>query len=445
MVKPQAGLELDKKYKYWRWRIFGVTWLAYAGFYLTRKSFSVAKIALAEDPDILMSNTAMGVIDGVYLTTYAIGQFLWGICGDRFGTRVVILCGMLTSVVVGFAMGISNLVLLFGVFFAIQGFCQSTGWAPLAKNISQFFSQRERGVAMGWWCTNYAVGGMVASPFAALMADYFLNWRYAFFGPAVALFGIWLLFFLFQKNRPEDVGLPSIEEYHGEAVAVLEAGETPEEEPEGSWKTILEVLKNRTIWTLGAVYFFLKPTRYAILFWAPKYVNETLGSGMTESAIISVLFEAAGPLSVLFGGYVSDRLFQSRRMPISVICLLLLAAVLFAFNTLVDAYPTPWMLGGLFFVIGFLLYVPDSLVAGTAAIDFGTKKGASTASGFINGCGSIGAIAGGSLPGFISDKWGWNPLFICLAVSVTLGALLLAPKWNALPPAVESKPSQEER
>ena len=33
-------------YERWRWQIFGITWLAYVGLYLTRKSFSVAKIEL---------------------------------------------------------------------------------------------------------------------------------------------------------------------------------------------------------------------------------------------------------------------------------------------------------------------------------------------------------------------------------------------------------------
>ena len=42
---------------------------------------------------------------------------------------------------------------------------------------------------------------------------------------------------------------------------ILVTDETPEEEPEGSWKTVLEVFKNPTIWILGGVYFFLKPTR----------------------------------------------------------------------------------------------------------------------------------------------------------------------------------------
>ena len=82
--------------------------------------------------------------------------------------------------------------------------------------------------------------------------------------PAVVLAIIWLLFLLLQKNRPEDVGLPSIEEYHGETVDVLDQDETPEEEREGSWKVIGEVFRNPVILTLGAVYFLSSP--HAMLF-----------------------------------------------------------------------------------------------------------------------------------------------------------------------------------
>ncbi len=75
----------------------------------------------------------------------------------------------------------------------------------------------------------------------------------------------------------------------------------------------------------------------------------------------------------------------------------------------------------------------DSLVSATAAVDFGTRKGASTASGMINGMGSIGAIAGGTIPGFFKESWGWEGVFTFLAVSILLAGLLMIPKWNAIP------------
>ena len=422
-------------YERWRWQIFAVTWLAYAGFYLTRKSFAVAKIDMGKPSGLGLANEQLALIDGAFLTAYAVGQFLWGVCGDRYGTRRVILIGIFGSILAAVAMGASSLIVLLITFSAIQGLCQSSGWAPLSKNLGCFFSQRERGSIMGMWCTNYALGGFVATILAAAAAESW-GWRYAFYVPALVLLLIWVIFFFFQRNRPEDVGLPSIEAYHQEKEPVLKPSDMPADEPEGSWKVILEVLANPMVLLLAAVYFFMKPARYAILFWGPKYVNEKLGTSVTQSGALGALFELAGPISVLVAGVLSDKLFRSRRMPISVLCLMSMAVVLFV----IDKFPVSKLWFGVcLFLMGLLIYAPDSLVSGTAAVDFGTKKGASTASGLINGCGSIGAIVGGTLPGFVEKKWGWDGVFTLLAASVLVAALLLLPKWNTLPKSASSK------
>ncbi len=194
-------------------------------------------------------------------------------------------------------------------------------------------------------------------------------------------------------------------------------------------------MTNRMILLLGAVYFFLKPTRYLILFSAPLYLSQKLGTDAFESGLVGAAFELAGPAGVLIGGWASDKVFSSRRMPMSVMALVLLAVLLFFFD---DIPATGAYLGLGFFGIGFLLYIPDSLVSGTAAIDFGTKEGASTAAGFINGCGSIGAIAGGTLPGWIGGLVGkgtyiWDDVFFWLSITIAIAALLLLPQWNRLP------------
>ena len=434
MTDVIKGFKKNPKYEFWRKRIFGITWLAYVGFYLTRASFSVAKIGILEDPNLSLTTENMGVIDGLYLTAYAVGQFVWGMLGDKVGTRKIVLLGLSMSIIAGFAMGVSSMMLAFGVFALLQGLSQSTGWAPLTKNITNWFSLKERGVVMGWWATNYTIGGLIGAPLAGLAAAYFLDWRYAFFIPAIVLAVILILFFILQKNKPEDIGLPTIEEYHNEEPPSKEAknDEIVSEPEEGSWKSIIGVIKNPMVLLLGTVYFFLKPTRYAILFWGPLYISESLGTGMAESAFVNSAFFLAGPLSVLAAGYASDKIFQSRRMPYSVISLFALAILLFFFNDLASVHSS-LVSAGLLFLVGFLIYGPDSLVSATAAIDFGTRKGASTAAGIINGMGSVGAIAGGTIPGFFKDSWGWDGVFMFLSASVLVASLLMIPKWNALP------------
>src|SRR6185436_12952977 len=115
----------------------------YAGFYLTRKSFPVAKIEMGKPSGLGLDNQVLGWIDFAFLTAYAVGQFFWGVCGDRYGARRVILIGMFGSVLAAIAMGASSLVMLLIAFSALQGICQSSGWAPLSKNLSCFFSRRE--------------------------------------------------------------------------------------------------------------------------------------------------------------------------------------------------------------------------------------------------------------------------------------------------------------
>jgi OPA family glycerol-3-phosphate transporter-like MFS transporter len=425
--------DLRARYTRWRWQVFAITWLAYVGFYLTRKSFAVATVELGGESGLGLSDRQISWVNGAYLTTYAVGQFFWGVCGDRYGTRRVVLAGMLGSAAVAAAMGASSAAFWLVVLFGLQGVCQSSGWAPLSKNIGHFFSRRERGTVMGLWSTNYALGGFIASVVAGYFGDLW-GWRYAFFVPAGMLLVVWLLFLTFQRNRPEDVGLPSVEEYRGEPKEVPREDGEPAEAAEGSWAAVREVLTSRMVLLLAAVYFFIKPTRYAIVFWAPKYLHEKLGTNMLDSGALGSLFELAGPLSILAAGFLSDKLFGARRNPISVICLFLVAGLVFALDRLPASGP---MLGGCLFAIGFLLYAPDSLVSGTAAVDFGTKKGASTAAGLINGCGSVGAIAGGTLPGLLRDRLGWDGLFQILAGTLVVAGCLLLPKWNAKP-AVES-------
>lgn len=462
MTTEMPAIQKNPTYERWRIQIFIITWLSYVGFYFTRKAFSVAKIPLSKFEGI--TDVQLGNIDTANQVAYAIGQFLCGMAGDKLGTRKVVLLGMGFSILFSVLMGMSTSTLLLGFFFFMQGLCQSSGWAPLNKNMSEFFSRRERGVVMGWWCTNYAVGGLIASMFAGYIAEQFVDdngngIEYIFYAPAAVLFVIWVLFILLQRNKPQDLGLPAIEEYHHEEVPVIDEEDSPEEEEEGKWDTIAEVIKSPMILILSAVYFLLKPARYAILFWGPKFVFdqlENLGEetskvaadsgqviaegAVLEAATISSMFELAGPLSVLAAGYLSDKAFRSRRMPVCILGLFSLAICLYVLATIPAS---PWSYTITLFLIGLFLFGPDALISGTAAIDFGTRKGASTAAGVINGCGSIGAIIGVAAPVYIKEEYDWAGVFIFLAAMVLLAAFILLPQWNRVPASSHSKPETD--
>jgi OPA family sugar phosphate sensor protein UhpC-like MFS transporter len=439
-------LPLNRRYERWRWQIFGITWLIYASYYLTRQSFAVAKVALENDPAVALHRADFGLVDSAYLTTYMLGQFLFGALGDRFGPRRILLCGMSLSILAAVASGFSTALMAFVAFAAVQGVAQSTGWSNTSKTMSSWFSLSERGRVIGWWCTHYTVGAAVALPLAGWMMDVYGQaapasqtgpalvpyWPAAFWGPAAALAVVLVLTWLLLRNRPEDVGLPPIEQYHREPESLLSEEKPAHPAPEGSWTVIREVLATPSIWLLALSYFSIKLTRYAFYFWGPKYVFESLGSDASASAMTAAAMPIGGLVGVIGIGYVSDKLFQARRAPATILSLLATAAIMLVGLTHIGNI---WLMGLFFFSVGVFLFGPDSMISATAAIDFGTKRGAGTATGFVNGVGSIGGILGGYLPGVITTKTDWTALFGVFLVGLVASAIILIPLWRTKPPA----------
>jgi sugar phosphate permease len=181
---------------------------------------------------------------------------------------------------------------------------------------------------------------------------------------------------------------------------------------------------------LSLSYFSVKFTRYAFYFWGPKYIYESLGSDAYTSAMTAAALPIGGLVGVVGSGYVSDKLFQSRRAPVAILSLLLAAALMLIGVWRIESL---WLMGGFFFLVGVFLFGPDALISATAAVDVGTRRGAATATGFINGVGSLGGILGGYLPGVLTSEADWTELFGVFMISLILSALVLLPLWHTKP------------
>jgi OPA family sugar phosphate sensor protein UhpC-like MFS transporter len=414
-----------KSIQRWRVQIFLITWIAYAAFYFTRKAFSVAKLGIGEDPTFMLEKATMANLDALYLAAYAVGQFLWGNFSDRFGPRVVVLGGLVISALAALVMGTYATIPIFVTCTLIQGLAQSTGWSGLCKNIGSFFTTTERGRVLGYWSTCYAFGGLVATPFAGWWAySAYHDWRMSFISSAAVVMIVAVLFFLLQRNTPQDVGLPPVE---------IEPDSDTSVPRESLLVGIRSALKNRTVLVLGVAYFLLKPARYAILLWGPVIIYDRMPEiGKVASAIVPTSFELAGLIGPILIGYASDKLFGARRMPACVISLALLTVCLALFVPSMQS-GSLYMVVGLLFMMGMTLYGPDSMISGTAAIDFGSKDGAASAAGFVNGCGSVGAILGGLLPGYFDTI----TVFLVFTGAALVASVMLIPFWNSRPKTLE--------
>jgi sugar phosphate permease len=119
------------------------------------------------------------------------------------------------------------------------------------------------------------------------------------------------------------------------------------------------------------------------------------------------------------------------RAAVSAACLVALAGALFLYKSLLFQLAPGGLrdavnLAGLG-LIGAALFAPDSLLSGAAAQDIGGARGAATATGFVNGMGSVGAILQGYVTAEVSKRFGWQALFTIFVALAALAVLALLP------------------
>jgi sugar phosphate permease len=405
-----------KSLKYWQIKIFSATWLAYVGYYFARKAFYVVKSPLADSLQFTALDLAH--LGTAYLVFYMVGQYSSAYFGRKLGPKLLLLIGMGISLACNFIFGISNGFWTILLFLSLNGLAQGTGWPGCIGSLAFWFKREKRGTILGFWATCYQVGSVVSTSFAAYMLGEF-GWRWSFFGASIVLLIIWFIVLFMHPNRPEDVGLEPIED----------DDQTCELEDNNSQKLGWSKDVWATVITMGLIYFTIKFLRYALWSWVPFFLNKNFAMEVSNAGYLSVVFDLAGFIGVLFAGFASDKIFKGKRSLLSAIMLTLMA---FAFILMYVKGESDL----LFFTVsmgiaGFMLYGPDSLISGVGAIDVGSKRGALTAAGIINGTGSIGPIFQEEIIGWLYTKYNQEltPILILLVAMALLSALLTFYLW----------------
>jgi sugar phosphate permease len=167
------------------------------------------------------------------------------------------------------------------------------------------------------------------------------------------------------------------------------------------------------------------------MFWLPFYMVNRLKYSFQAAGYLSSLYELIGIAGALLAGYVSDRFMQSRRAPISAMMLFGLGCVM-----LMQPALAAYGLVGTGIAIslsGVLSYGPDTLLSGAAAQDIGNVRATGTASGLVDGIGHLGSLFSPYVVVYVSERYGWDRLFLVLAGSAFLAAAVLIPSWKQKP------------
>ncbi|MBN1348018.1 MFS transporter [candidate division KSB1 bacterium] len=365
----------------WRWKVLISTYFGYAGYYLTRKVFTICKISLAEEFNVGLDSIAH--IWTAYLFAYMLGQFFNSFIGRKWGPRLLLLSGLGISIIINIIFGFANSYSTFMVFMFFNGLVQASGWPGSVGAIAHWLKKKERGTFMGFWSTNYLVGNIVVK----MLGGYLLavaGWRYAFWGCTLLAFAIWWLIFFWQRTKPQDIGLKPIISEKYEAATEVRASV----EEHISIRDYFRLLLNPVVLLMGLSYFSIKFLRYALDSWLPTFLN-LQGLDKAGAAYYSTIFDYAGLAGSIVAGIVLDKLFRGKWERLNLIMGL---GMVVGYIAVIKYGHSPIALAMLFGFVGFMMYGPDTLLCGAASVQVAGEKNGVAVAGIVNGLGSIGPV-----------------------------------------------------
>ena len=403
--------EITDQYGRWQKRVLISSIIGYATFYFVRKNLSIAMPAM--EAQLGIHKAQLGLFLSMHGVLYGVSKFANGIFADRANARIFLVVGLSVSAILNVFFGLSSTVLALGIIWTLNGWFQGMGFPPCARLITNWFSPRELATKFALWNMSHQIGGALVFILCGYLVGF--SWRLCFFVPAVIALLCSLFLWLTLPDTPPSVGLPEIE---GTTTGDATAGEKPEE----FRRFLIEhVFTNKYIWIVSLANFFVYIIRYSLVDWGPTLLTETKHIGITHASWMVAGFEFCGLFGAIIGGYLTDRYFRGRAIPICLAFMILAGVCVFLFLKIPaqSEITTATLLG----FTGFFVYGPQCLLAVTAA-NLATKKAAATAIGLTSIFGYASTVLSGWGLGLVVQRYGWDLAFEGLIVAAALGALL---------------------
>jgi MFS transporter, OPA family, glycerol-3-phosphate transporter len=427
-AEPLPAHEIDPEYTRLRRQVFIGIFVGYAAFYLVRNNLALAiPDILKEHPEY--SKAALGTALTGLSVAYGVSKFLMGSVSDRSNPRYFLPLGLLISAAIiaacGLVKGIYASLTFLIVLQTVNGWVQGMGWPPCGKTMVHWFSTKERGVVVSVWNTAHNVGGALVANLAVVGVMLFSDWGAKFYFNAAIAAIVAVVAFALMRDTPQSCGLPPIEEHRNDYPPDYSA----DHERVFTFKEIFleHVLSNRYLWAIAIANAFIYFVRYGVVNWIPTYLQTAKGFSFQQSSLGWSLYEWAAIPGTIACGWVSDKVFKSRRAPATILfmSLTLVAVVVYWLNI----HGPLWIDYAALIAIGFLIYGPIMII-GLHALDLVPKKAAGTAAGFTGFFGYVfGSAIAGTGVGWIADQWGWNGVFItmvaCCVLTIVFSAMTL--------------------
>ena len=389
-----AGPLSDPLYKAlrYRWVVFWILAFGYILVYFHRLCPAVVAVDMMRD--LKAGGALTGFLAAAYFYPYTLMQLPAGLLSDSWGPRNTI------TLFFGIASGGSLLLgLAPSTFWAIMGRALvglgvAMLFVPTMKVLAEWFRVREFAMMTGILMAMGGLGSLTAAtPLALLSAR--VGWRFSFVFVAVLTFLLVVLVWVFVRDKPGDLGWPSVRES-----APVDAA------PIGLAEGVKKVLTRRAFWPIALWFFF----NFAVFFsfgglWGGPYLMHIFGYSKGQAGQVLSMLAIGMIIGSPLLSYLSNNVLKARK-PVLVGS----SIIMFVIVALLAFYTGRFSGAGLYFLCLSMGVFGSAVVV----IGFTTTKElfpvqiAGTATGLIN----LFPFAGGAIfppiLGYILERQGRN-------------------------------------
>ena len=415
-----------RRRRFLNWFPLGLT---YATFYMGRYNLNVASKPIMDM--FHLSKAEFGVIATAGFWTYALSVMFNGPLADRIGGKKAIMIGAAGASALNLVIGLlflsgwqTKLIVGMSLLYAVNQYFQSFGALSVVKVNAPWFHVKERGVFGGVFGIMISCGYFLAMTVGGWILAY-LPWYCVFLIPSACIAVMFAVDLFLVRDTPAQAGFQDFNT--GDATAHdADAGK-----PVDFGYLMSRIFTNPVIITLTLSEFCTGFVRQGLMLWFVPFLKEVHGieHGTALFSVATSGITVGGICGGLLCGYLSDHWFQSRRPPVAFIFYLGQIVSLLILGHVRSPAPAAFMIG---FTCMWIFGV-HGMLSGTASMDFGGTKAASTVAGILDGVQYLASGLTGFLLGHLLDKWGWGAWTWMIIPFSAIGALLMTRLWNENP------------
>ena len=415
-----------RRRRFLNWFPLGLT---YATFYMGRYNLNVASKPMMDM--FHLSKAEFGVIATAGFWTYALSVMFNGPLADSIGGKKAIMIGAAGASALNLVIGLlflsgwqTKLIVGMSLLYAVNQYFQSFGALSVVKVNAPWFHVKERGVFGGVFGIMISCGYFLAMTVGGWILAY-LPWYCVFLIPSACIAVMFAVDLFLVRDTPAQAGFQDFNT--GDATAHdADAGK-----PVDFGYLMSRIFTNPVIITLTLSEFCTGFVRQGLMLWFVPFLKEVHGieHGTALFSVATSGITVGGICGGLLCGYLSDHWFQSRRPPVAFIFYLGQIVSLLILGHVRSPAPAAFMIG---FTCMWIFGV-HGMLSGTASMDFGGTKAASTVAGILDGVQYLASGLTGFLLGHLLDKWGWGAWTWMIIPFSAIGALLMTRLWNETP------------